>query len=577
MEKILSVNIYSNYHILPVSFLSFIVFAENSHSFSLSPEEKSLNQRNLVYIYSIIQNISRYQADIMQEEEEKSHSEEPLQKKDSTPSADIFWFLVLLSLGAFLRFYRLGWHSIWADEGGSIFVAGMNIHSMFTFIVHQDAHPPLFFLILHGVLALGRSELLLRLPSALFGTLSLILTYGIARRLFNTLTARIALFLLAFSAAQIYVTQEIRMYPYFICLSLLSTYLLLRMAEKPSWSSAALYCLALVITLYTHYMAVVVLFCHGTALFLLFREKDVFQKLLVAQITAFISFLPWIPVIMTQQKAATTPPFPFHISSGVYTFFAFFSGFTFIINQRSSEYYLILLFSLIVPVVMALSIPGGWRGMEKKNRIGILFVLISLLLPMAGLALASAFQIKHLFAIKYITFTIPFYLILLAFLSQTGHKRIVIYILPLVFFFVNAIALQNWFFVPEFQKQRWKEAISWVKSERQSRDAFLIQDFLQINCLEYYLGGKEDIFMIRPAEMPAAIEEISRSHLRIWYIASCGWRIKDPELKLLKWLSENMTETEVRTYRNIDPYADILVILFRKKGMQETPPEPKEM
>ena len=183
----------------------------------------------------------------MLEERAKSNSE----KSDKAQSSDIFWFLLLLSIGAFLRFYRLGWHSIWADEGGSILVAGMNIHSMFSFIIHQDAHPPLFFLILHGVLALGRSEFLLRVPSALFGILSLALTYGIARRLFNTVTARIALFLMAFSAAQIYITQEIRMYPYYISLSLLSTYLFLRTVEKPSWPAAALYCLSLVMTLYT--------------------------------------------------------------------------------------------------------------------------------------------------------------------------------------------------------------------------------------------------------------------------------------------------------------------------------------
>ncbi|MHC9544643.1 MAG: glycosyltransferase family 39 protein [Vulcanimicrobiota bacterium] len=508
----------------------------------------------------------------MREEEVKNHSE----KSDKAQSSDIFWFFLLLSIGAFLRFYRLGWHSIWADEGGSILVAGMNIHSMFSFIIHQDAHPPLFFLILHGVLALGRSEFLLRVPSALFGILSLALTYGIARRLFNTVTARIALFLMAFSAAQIYITQEIRMYPYYISLSLLSTYLFLRTVEKPSWPAAALYCLSMIMTLYTHYMAVIVLLCHGAALLVIFREKEIFRKSLAAQVVAFITFLPWISAILIQQKAATTPPFPFHLSSCIHAFFAFFSGFTFVINQRSPEYYLVLLFSLVIPVVMALSIPGGWKGMEKKNRVGILFVLISLLLPMAVLALASLFKIKHLFAIKYITFTIPFYYILLAFLSQTAEKRIFVYILPVVFLFINVVALHNWYFIPEFQKQRWKEAITWVRSERQSGDAFLIQDFLQVNCLEYYLGGKEEIFMIRPAEMPAAIETLSQSHLRIWYIASCGWRIKDPELKLIMWLSENMTEKEVRTYRNIDPYADIVVILFEKKGMKETPTERRE-
>jgi len=508
----------------------------------------------------------------MLKEEVKSHSE----KSDKILSSDFLWFLLLISIGAFFRFYRLDWHSLWADEGGSILVAGMNFHSMFSFIIHQDAHPPLFFLILHGVLALGSSEFLLRVPSALCGILSLSMTYLIARRLFNTVTARIALFLMAFSAAQIYITQEIRMYPYFISLSLLSTYLFLRTVEKPSWPAAALYCLSLIMTLYTHYMAVIVLLCHGAALLVIFREKDSFRKCLAAQTVGFITFLPWISAILIQQKAATTPPFPFHLTSCMHAFFAFFSGFTFVINQRSPEYYLVLLFSIVIPVVMALSIPGGWNRMERKNRVGMIFVLISLLLPMAVLAVASLFKIKHLFAIKYITFTMPFYYILLAFLSQTAEKRITVYILPVVFLLINAVAIHNWYFIPEFQKQRWKEAITWVRSERQRGDAFLIQDFLQVNCLQYYLGRKEEIFMIRPAEMPAAIETLSQSHLRIWYIASCGWRIKDPELKLITWLRENMTETEVRTYRNIDPYADIVVILFEKKGMKVTPTERRE-
>jgi uncharacterized membrane protein len=511
-----------------------------------------------------------------EEEEEESHRDISDRKREPLLSTDLVWLSVLLAIGVILRFYRLGWHSIWADEGGSILVAGMDLRSMFSFLIHQDAHPPLFFLILHYTLPIGSSELILRIPSAICGAISVILTFSIARMLLGTMTARIAICLMAFSAAQIYVIQEIRMYPHFICASLLATYLLLRAAEKPSWPATGLYCLSLVMALYTHYMALIVLLCHAVGVFFLTKDRKTIGKLAAAQLVSFVAFLPWISVIAIQQKAATTPPFPFQMSSLVYTFLAFFSGFTFAINQGSPEFWLILLFSLVVPAAMALSLPGGWSGMEKKSRAGVIFVLIQLLLPMAALALASIFRVKHLFAIKYITFTMPFYYILLSFLTQTGRKKIFVYALPAVFLLVNLIALHNWYFVPEFQKQRWKEAVTQVRSERQGNDAFLIQDFLQINCLEYYLRDRRNIFMIRPADAPAALQELLKSHDRIWYIASCGWRIKDPELKLISWLKENMTEKDVRVYRNIDQYADIYVILFERKETNKTPPESKE-
>ncbi|MGH9503927.1 MAG: glycosyltransferase family 39 protein [Terriglobales bacterium] len=88
------------------------------------------------------------------------------------------------------------------------------------------AHPPLFILVLHGFLFLGRAELILRLASVLGGTAALWFTFVWIRNSVGEIPALAGLGFMALSPAAISASTEVRQYGlllFFVCGSLYAT------------------------------------------------------------------------------------------------------------------------------------------------------------------------------------------------------------------------------------------------------------------------------------------------------------------------------------------------------------------
>ncbi|MCP5432925.1 MAG: glycosyltransferase family 39 protein [Alphaproteobacteria bacterium] len=100
------------------------------------------------------------------------------------------------------------------------------------FHFHVEPHPVGYFVAMLGWTKLaGTSEAALRLPSLVFGLLSIPLIFLIGRRAFGTSVALVAAALLAVHGFHVQWSQLARMYMPGACLGLLSTWLLLLLAE----------------------------------------------------------------------------------------------------------------------------------------------------------------------------------------------------------------------------------------------------------------------------------------------------------------------------------------------------------
>jgi len=467
---------------------------------------------------------------------------------------------LILGLGAFLRLYRLDFHSIWADEGFTIFVGRFDIPSLLHFLAHHDAHPPLFYLVTHFMLKLSEGEFMLRLPSALSGILILLVTYLFTLRTWGRRTALVTLFSLSISASQVYCMQEIRMYPLFSLLALSATYLLyLSISEKNKWH-LPLYFTAITLLLYTHYLAVFVIAAHASSLLLLTRKKKDLITVYALMVLAIIFFLPGLSILASQMKAGTTSALPFYARGLAQTFIATFAGYTFPLVPWGVEELIILALSLFVPLL------GIVLLLKRKEADTLFFFLLyNLCFPVAALALLSVLSIKHVFSVKYFTYVAPLYFMITAHVLCTlsEDRRDLFKVLFIAAFsIINIMALYHWYFNPLFEKQPWKEALRYVHQTQQQGDAILIQDFFQVHCLQYYLKENRNFFMVRPVEMPEPLVKLKRSHHRIWYIAAGGWRLKDPDMKVLAWLGAHCTTVEVKEYNNYDPYSKVIIGLF---------------
>ena len=83
------------------------------------------------------------------------------------PSRTATWVPVLLvvALGAFLRFYRIGAQPLWVDEATSLRFAQQSLAELWSWSTIVDpGNPPLYYSLLHGWVRFGDSEGALRVP-----------------------------------------------------------------------------------------------------------------------------------------------------------------------------------------------------------------------------------------------------------------------------------------------------------------------------------------------------------------------------------------------------------------------------
>jgi predicted membrane-bound mannosyltransferase len=102
---------------------------------------------------------------------------------------------LLLAFG--LRLYRLGYQSIWWDEGYSINISAKSLMGIVD-ITAVDIHPPFYYWLLHFWMpVVGKSEFSVRFLSLIFGVLTVVLVYRLGLRLLG----RNGAFLIAFLAS----------------------------------------------------------------------------------------------------------------------------------------------------------------------------------------------------------------------------------------------------------------------------------------------------------------------------------------------------------------------------------------
>ena len=128
--------------------------------------------------------------------------------------------LVLTSIGFLLRFYNLGFNSLWLDEATTLNWSKPGFFEIWEISRSSDYHPPLFHWIEHLMLVFGQSEFILRTVPALLGVLTIPVFYLIGKEYHDKNVGIISAALLTFSYFGIYYSQEA--YSYSLVLFLFS-------------------------------------------------------------------------------------------------------------------------------------------------------------------------------------------------------------------------------------------------------------------------------------------------------------------------------------------------------------------
>lgn len=152
--------------------------------------------------------------------------------------------LAIFLIGLALRLFTLDLHGYWGDEINSLDGASIGfpafIWDRFGYVANQT---PLHYLIvwITSILADPASTtILVRLPSAIAGALTILVVYALGKEMFGPAQGLIAAALAALSPRLLNFSQDLRLYSLMVLLTALAAYCLLRASrtDSPRWWAA---------------------------------------------------------------------------------------------------------------------------------------------------------------------------------------------------------------------------------------------------------------------------------------------------------------------------------------------------
>jgi mannosyltransferase len=428
-------------------------------------------------------------------------------------------FLVLIILLTFLlRLYRLGYRSIWYDEGVSIHLAMKDLRDL-TLHTAGDIHPPLYYYLLHfWILAAGPSEFSVAFLSLFFGILIIPLSYRLATYLYGKGIGLLTAFLIAISPFNLWYSQEIRMYTLGASLGLITLYCLLRLigiegraspqrgdeAETEAKASSVGgrtsfrfwigYIISAAAGLYSlYYFALLLLFENLFVLGWWLANRLNKRKgplpltrWLLAQGAVLLLYLPWLPIALHQALDPPVPAWRGFVGLGqavMDSWAALALGQS--VNPESSLVWPLLSFLFAVYLLGLLSPPAGsQRGVTAIILCGYTFV------PLLTICLLSLQT--PLFHVRYIfTYSPPFYLLLaLGFARLKRASRLALPLSLAILALACSYSIYHVHFDPQYAADDHRGAVRYMEERMAPGDAVLINAGYAYPPFLYYYEGE---------------------------------------------------------------------------------------
>lgn len=391
-----------------------------------------------------------------------------------------YWLMLCLLVATCLRLFRLEGQSLWADEGVQYFIASApTLDALWERMAQRTFHPPLSFLISHAFLRLHDSDFFLRLPSVLFGVASLLLTYGLVRKLTSVSVALIAVWVFALSPLQVWYSQEARMYAPLLFMALLSTWCLVWAVETRRWYWWVGYACTLALGLYVHVFIVLQIMVHGLWLLLWFRHAW-WAYCGAGIVTAGLAFpivSPWVLYVLRRvspglvEGVATISRHRVTIGwEGMfYALYAYGAGFSLgpsLTDLHSDRSMAALLPHM--PVIGGVALVYGTLllvGLYSLSRLGSWKLsgqcLIAFAGPIVGAAVLTSIS-SFSFNVRYTIMGFPFFcLFVAAAIVYVGRQQVWLgSVLLLALTLISSWSLANYFGQPDYGRTNMRAAVA---------------------------------------------------------------------------------------------------------------------
>ena len=471
---------------------------------------------------------------------------------------------VLCAFAWLLRLYAIGRQSLWYDEALSVSQAQESIPRLVVDLAQHDVHPPLYFSLLHyWILAVGDSELAVRLLSATFSTLAVAACYALAARLAGRAVGTVVAVCAAASPLLIYYGQETRMYALLAVLATLAGYAFCRAAhgEARWWpaylafQSAALwtqlYASLLFAALNLWYVGRMVAQVRSGA-----GEGRAFswqqwlashRRWAISQVGVVLVFLPWLPVAWGNFQHYTSPGLGSSLGTVLRrTVVVFALGYP-ATNPATPAWLpasltgLILVPALYVPFLLAVS-AGSIAAVAQRR----FYLVMWLLVPVVAITIASVG--KRDFNARYLMEAAPSALALagsgIVWLLQGKGRMAAGVLLALAVLGADGLTVARIYADPAYARDDNRGAVALIAHEAVPGAAVVLDASIMEPAFQYYARGRWPISRL-PAVLPADpftvddyLAKFTSSRPQVWLVL---WQdyYSDPHRIVWDWLLQH--------------------------------------
>ncbi len=215
-------------------------------------------------------------------------------------------FLGILTVAAFgLRLVHLTHFQLWVDEAATWWFARLTASGRLAEQIALEPTPPLYYGLIGLLMRLfGDSDLVMRLPSALVGALSVPAIFLLGRELFGPRVGWIAALLLSVHPLHVFYSREARVYPLLLLLTIVLLLVLWRALEGDRRRTWAAFGGVLLAACYSHFYG---LFLAATAGGLIvFQGRSARARWRGLAVTALVglAFAPYLVLTLPHLKGS---------------------------------------------------------------------------------------------------------------------------------------------------------------------------------------------------------------------------------------------------------------------------------
>jgi mannosyltransferase len=452
--------------------------------------------------------------------------------------------LVLLALltllGGVMRRYHLGQQGLWFDEADLVMRARQPLPELLRNFVHPGENGPLYTLGLAGwIRFLGTSEVAVRLPSAIAGTLAIPAMYALGRMLRGPRLGLIAAALLTVSPYAHWYAQDAKMYSLLVLLTIVTTWLLLAALQRGG-SLWIAYGAAAAVTLGVHATFLLVVAAHAVITAVLWRagygvrpERRQMRLLGLLVGLAALPLLIW-GIIFAVQNGPTwqVKATPWAIFRRMLVEFS--------VTHRAgaaSQMWGVLLFALLAALGLALT----WRAREGgfwPPRLALLVVVGMGAIP--GLLFILLSLRWAVFEDRYLIVALPGFLLLAALgIDGLCHRRpswLLAAAAGVAVLLVAWVPLRDVNFSTVPQKEDWRQAYRHLAEHARVGDGVVIYPGYMRSTYDYYalqFPALRNLPVVTPPSLAPGTAVSDRDLNAFFATATRGWErawlVESPE------------------------------------------------